>query len=516
MQDNEEIEQGADGNEIVNESVKDGTPLEVQSQEIKEASAVIAGDGKGNRESNEESISEGKDVIQSESLAFNDKRKSTEESEDKENISIGDSSRDVKGVRQQAQESRPDLSYLFVNGPNKFLTATNVKMQEGNLVGFDNLAPFSKKDENGTELKPTIEDAQKAKQRLYKEFFQKSFKNLLILSGAGSSIDVGLPLMKDLWKKVKEKITEPIFIELCKKINHNTVNDFEALISRLEGVIQYGGDAEINNRKLSDYREDILKVIREETAVDEPKGDFPHVKILEKLLQRKQTSSRVKVFTLNYDLLFEKAANKMNAVIIDGFSFTSPRTFSGRFFDYDIVLREGSKVNEEDNFITRVFHLYKLHGSLNWHREKESGNIIIDDCTKTPLMVYPREGKYKDSYGQPFFEMIARFQRNLRERNDTLLICIGYSFNDNHINAAIEEAINQNPGFRMAVIDPYLVYAHNSGSEAYKSVIRSAIKSDRIMVVSERFKDFANYFPEIQTYDNELRLQPINLRNEGQ
>lgn len=434
----------------------------------------------------------------------------------KENSASGDSEKEVKGVKQQPSATEPDLSYLFVNGPDKFLTATNVKMVDGDLTGFDVLAPFSKKDEKGNELKPTIEDAQKAKQRLYKEFFRKSFKNVLILSGAGSSIDVGLPLMKDLWIKVKEKITEPIFTELCKKINHNTVNDFEALISRLEGVIQYTGDHEVAKRKLSDYREDILKVIRKETKLDEPKGEFPHVKLLEKLLQRKQTSSRVKVFTLNYDLLFEKAANHMNAVIIDGFSFTSPRTFSGRFFDYDIVQREGSKVNEEDNFITRVFHLYKLHGSLNWHRNEESGNIIIDDSTQNPLMVYPREGKYKDSYGQPFFEMIARFQRNLRESNDTLLICIGYSFNDNHINAAIEEAINQNPGFRMAVVDPYLVYAHNGGSAAYKSVINNAIKSDRIMVVSERFRDFANHFPEIQTYDNELRLKPINLRNEGQ
>lgn len=516
MQDKEEIEQGADDNNIVNESATEENPLDVRSEVIKDASAVIVTVGKGNRVSDAVSIPEAKNVLQSERLSFNDKSKSTEESKEKENTSIGDSSSKVKGVKQQEQTAEPELSYLFINGPDKFLTATNVKMQNGDLIGFDNLSPFSKKDQNQNELDPTIEDAQKAKQRLYKEFFRRSFKNILILSGAGSSIDVGLPLMKGLWIKVIEKITEPIFNELCKRINHNTVNDFEALISRLEGVIQYSGDTQIRNRKLSDYREDILEVIRDQTKVDEPKGDFPHVKLLEKLLQRKQTSSRVKVFTLNYDLLFEKAANKMNAVIIDGFSFTSPRTFSGRFFDYDIVLREGSKVNEEDNFITRVFHLYKLHGSLNWHREKESGNIIIDDCTKSPLMVYPREGKYKDSYGQPFFEMIARFQRNLRENNDTLLICIGYSFNDNHINAAIEEAINQNPGFRMAVIDPNLVYAHNSGSEAYKSVISSAIKSDRIMAVSERFKDFANHFPEIQTYDNELRLQPINLRNEGQ
>ena len=111
-------------------------------------------------------------------------------------------------------------------------------------------------------------------------------------------------------------------------------------------------------------------------------------------------------------------------------------------------------LKEEDNFVQRVFHLHKLHGSLNWERDKEDKKVRIKEDPDNPLMVYLREAKYEDSYEQPFFEMMARFQRNLRLNNDTLLVCIGYSFNDKHINAAIEEALNQNPGFRLAVIDP--------------------------------------------------------------
>jgi hypothetical protein len=290
-------------------------------------------------------------------------------------------------------ESAPNLSYLYLNGRDRRLVATNVEMKDGQLTSFDSLKPFSKKDSNGNDVEPTLEDAHEIKRRLYKEFFKKPFKNLLILSGAGSSVDVGLPLMKDLWQTVKKSITENVFKEVCEKIKHTKEGDFEALISRLDGFILYNDDLEINDKKLSEYRKDILKIIREQTKIEEPTGKFPHIILLQKLLQRKQTSSRIKVFTLNYDLLFEKAANKMNAVIIDGFSFTSPRTLSGRYFDYDIVQREGSKVNEEDNFVTRVFHLYKLHGSLNWHKEDESDDIIINDKTENPLMVYPREGK---------------------------------------------------------------------------------------------------------------------------
>lgn len=441
-------------------------------------------------------------------------------SNDSTSTSIKDSKTEASDTPKSSTSStlekeNPELSYLFVNGQNNVLTATNVEMKNGELINFENLSPFNKSDNNGNKLVPTLDDANQEKRRLYQIYFRKPFKNILILSGAGSSIDVGLPLMSDLWDEVEKRISSPVFKELCKKINHPIEEkNFESLISRLEGVIEYGESVSIQGITLITFKERILEVIRKKTKFDGDVDGFPHVVLLEKLLQRKQTGSRLKVFTLNYDLLFEKAANKINAVVMDGFSFTSPRTFSGRYFDYDIVNREGSKVNEEDNFITRVFHLYKLHGSLNWHKIDDNDDIIINDGTNNPLIIYPREAKYKDSYAQPFFEMIARFQRNLRLDNDTLLICIGYSFNDNHINAAIEEAINQNPGFRLAVIDPYLVYAHNSGSLAYKKVVNYASQSERIMVVSERFSDFANYFPDIQTYYNEPRIEQISLRNE--
>src|SRR5690606_29230863 len=203
-----------------------------------------------------------------------------------------------------------------------------------------------------------------------------------------------------------------------------------------------------------------------------------------------------KIFTLNYDLLFEYAATEVNAIVVDGFSFTFPRTFSGRYFDYDIVQREGSKLKEEDNFIQRVFHLHKLHGSLNWERDNTDQKVKINNDPDKPLMVYPRDAKYEDSYGQPFFEMMARFQRNLRKNNDTLLICIGYSFNDKHINAAIEEALNQNPGFRLASIDPG--FESDNISSSLNEIKKVAEESDRILLASESFTEFAKHYPEIK------------------
>lgn len=413
---------------------------------------------------------------------------------------------------------KEDWKYILINGQTSRLKVKNPVFENGILISIEGLAPFSKKDEKGIPIEPTIIDANTEKRNIYREFLKKPFKNLLVLSGAGSSMDVRGPSMQQLWDKAEEKYKKGNFDGF--KIIREAVNfksdkkDLEALLSQIDGYGKFVNDPEIEidntKQKLSTIKNDIFDLIKTNCTIPIPKENFPHKILLEKLLQRKQTNPRVKVFTLNYDLLFEYAANEVNAIVVDGFSFTFPRTFSGRFFDYDIVQREGSKLKEEDNFIQRVFHLHKLHGSLNWERNNE-GKVEIKENPEKPLMIYPRDAKYEDSYEQPYFEMMARFQRNLRLNNDTVLICIGYSFNDKHINAAIEEALNQNPGFRLAVFDPG--FENEGVSSSLKEIKKAALESERILLASETFTDFAKYFPEIQTYSNSNQEQ-INLRNE--
>jgi hypothetical protein len=416
--------------------------------------------------------------------------------------------------------------YLLINGKSSYIKIKDPKYNGRELQDFESIEPLKFKNEKNEEVKPSVEQVQIEKRRIYSEFFKKPFKNLLILTGAGSSMDVNGKSMFQLWdiaeKKYHYEETEEAglnsdFKTICETINYDyELKDLEALLSQIEGTIKFSGDPQLIlhndvKKELSLIKDEIFKVIVDECTIPTPPIDsFPHKTFLEKILQRKQTSPRVKIFTLNYDTLFEDAARAANVIVIDGFSFTLPRTFSGRFFDYDIVQREGSKLKEEDNFVQRVLHIHKLHGSINWTRIESTNDVIVESNPTKPLMVYPRESKYEDSYEQPFFEMMARLQRNLRLNNDTLLICIGYSFNDKHINAAIEEALNQNPGFRLAVIDPGFDY---STVKAMQSIKNQALKSERILMVAETFSDFANSFPEIQTYES-TSPDVINLRNE--
>ena len=422
-----------------------------------------------------------------------------------------------------AEEIVENWTHILINGKSKTLEVKDSEFDKGKLVGISEIKNYPKLDADNKEIKHTAELANNEKRKVYSSFFQKPFKNLIILTGAGSSMDVKGLSMAQLWDEaVKEFKTEEVdglnnIIEAVKFPKEKTdKKDIEALLSQVEGFIKFSEDKDIvfkdGNKKLSELKDLLFKLIQLKCTIPTPPNEsFPHKVLLEKVLQRKQTSPRVKIFTLNYDLLFEDAATVANAIVIDGFSYTFPRTFSGRYFDYDIVQREGSKLKEEDNFVQRVFHLHKLHGSINWERIKETGDVIVNNETEEALMVYPREAKYEDSYEQPFFEMMARFQRNLRLNDDTLLVCIGYSFNDKHINAAIEEALNQNPGFRLAIIDPG--FDNPNTSKSLKTIKENALKTERILMVSETFTDFANYFPEIKTYENTQQVN-INLKND--
>jgi hypothetical protein len=208
--------------------------------------------------------------------------------------------------------------------------------------------------------------------------------------------------------------------------------------------------------------------------------------------------ARIKLFTTNYDTLFEQAASEAGFVIIDGFSFTHPRDFSGKWFDLDIVNRDKTRLKKEESFLPEVFHLYKLHGSLNWTKINEK--IIQQDNPTLPLIIYPANEKYESSYEQPYFEMMSRFQQELRKEN-TLLIVIGFGFMDKHINSVIYEAIEQNPSFQLLIVnfnDTDGIDAGNLGSFFYN--IESMEVKLGVNIVFDTFSGLTKYFPEKSTY----------------
>lgn len=364
----------------------------------------------------------------------------------------------------------------------------------------------------------------KIKRSKYSQFLNKQFENLIILTGAGSSVGIGEDVIVDgqlvprkgrllaqLWDDTSAMLTEEKLNRFCELVHYvdkdgdQYIKNLEKLLSFANAAKEFIHDAEIN---IKDYIETIEDLIKEKCGLLLPENS-PHEILLERITKRKVTLPRAKVFTLNYDTLFEQAARRKNFTIIDGFSFSLPRVFNGNNFDHDIVLRDKRGVKEEDNFIKKVFHLYKPHGSVDWFKQS-NGSIEQGDKEGKPLMIFPKDSKYENSYEQPFFEMMSRFQQNLRNAN-VLLISIGFSFSDKHIVAMIKEALVQNSSFQLMVVNKGIDTSAN-----FKWLYDLAGIHSNIILVDELFQDFALQYLELTAYNQEEGKKIIILSNEAQ
>lgn len=358
------------------------------------------------------------------------------------------------------------------------------------------------------EKRGILERAKAEKQVFYNTFFRQSFKHIVVLAAAGTSLDNGSNKGKareGLWEAGVEQINKVRNIlwenETDKSRRITADKDIESLLSHVLLVEKID---EAKAAQLKPLRENLEKIIREECRLTLDVNDAPHKTFLDKITARKASEPRVQLFTTNYDTLFEQAAQEGGYVVIDGFSFTSPRIFSGRYFDYDIVQRERTRLKDEESFVSKVFHLYKMHGSLTWKRT-EQGRVQQVDSTDSPLIVYPASDKYESSYEQPYFEMMSRFQQALRREN-TLLIVLGFGFRDKHIQNVILEAVNQNPSFQLVIVN----YNRNKtiDREELKEYFDGNEVKRNVSIVFDTFKNFTESFPENKTYSfNEESIQ---------
>ena len=353
----------------------------------------------------------------------------------------------------------------------------------------------------------TLDRAKAEKQVFYDTFFRQSFKHIVILAAAGTSLDNGSnkgETRNGLWKSGRDTIKQ-LYKELlpCDNKLRRIANDkdIEAFLSHILLVEKI---SEEKASQLKPLREQLEKIIRNACQLELDSSNAPHKTFLDKITARKASEPRVQLFTTNYDTLFEQAAQEGGYAVIDGFSFTSPRTFSGRYFDYDIVQRERTRLKDEESFVSKVFHLYKMHGSLTWERT-EQGRIQQVNSTESPLIVYPASDKYESSYEQPYFEMMSRFQQALRREN-ALLIVIGFGFRDKHIQNVILEAVNQNPSFQLVIVN----YNGNEtiDREELKEYFDGNDVKRNVSIVFDTFKNFTDSFPENKTYSsNEESIQ---------
>lgn len=316
--------------------------------------------------------------------------------------------------------------------------------------------------------------------------------NLIVLAGLGASLHVNAewgangrvpldgkriaPTMPELWRRKTETKSGANFgqvIDLTKfpKDDPTFKDNIEALLSYCKIGVEFNeGD---DKTLIATFIEDTEKIIRDEidflTADD---GVEVHSELLRKIARRSNRKIRTKIFTTNYDLCFEYAARYGRYVAIDGFSHSSPQVFDSIYFSYDIVKRESNP--DSHDFISNVFHLYKLHGSIDWEKNNTTNEIQRVAGTKNPVLVYPRNTKYELAFEQPYIEMMSAFQTAIRQP-ETALLVVGFGFNDNHLAEPILSAIRSNLNLKVVICDPSL--APEPDTDPAKNWVGSAEKN---------------------------------------
>ena len=377
--------------------------------------------------------------------------------------------------------------------------------------------------------------------------------NVLTLLGSGASFcaknagSSDAPGMADLWHAAREKVCENNLVDHSEF--DDVVLDVVGSLPPEEKGKQQAGDIE-SLLSLCKMKLELLKVRanaedaadpdgpikKMESFVDKAEGaillkvDFvnqttdlsAHRGLIQKFAKRAVDKPRVKVFTTNYDLCIEEAAARLGVVLIDGFSHSAEQRFNRDYFQHDLVRRQTSGTKAD--YIDGVFHLYKLHGSLDWRRRAD-GVVIRSRASHPslkPVLIYPRSTKYQEAFEIPYLDMFAGLQAALREPDTTILIA-GFGFADDHISMPIWSALESNLSLRLilvdpsfipaAKIDPYAVPDHllDAGLPAKKYQNRMArllMEGDpRVMLLNGRFEDLVDAIPAITGESDRQRLQ---------
>ncbi|MEH7525854.1 SIR2 family protein, partial [Bacillus sp. JJ1503] len=389
--------------------------------------------------------------------------------------------------------------------------------EDGQCVYYFNNKKLEKKIPDG---KTEIEIAEGKIVEIINKFLNRQYDNTIVLTGAGSSIlreddieeeiEEGFDILSHSGKTVyglKEAIEEHLnqfhvwysLDELAEKVKYvEDDNGFniEDLLSKVQTARDYISE---NEREKFDLTvNEIEKKIRSLCEITMCQY-HKHREFINKLVTKRKAQSRVKIFTTNYDTLFEQALQREEYILVDGFSYEFPRKFNARYFDYDFIIRGENKIIDEPEYVDKVVHLLKIHGSIDWKKSPQGDVIksIEKDEQDQSLMIYPRRAKFEQSYENPYFDLFSRFQNELRKKN-TLLIVIGFSFADKHIKSIVKNAILNNVSLNILIVSPDIE------KDEYKDFIERAKKYQNVMLFGATFNKFVSNYRKQNAYSDDL------------
>tara|TARA_R110002111_G_scaffold232724_1_gene293783 strand:- start:1918 stop:2943 length:1026 start_codon:yes stop_codon:yes gene_type:complete len=304
----------------------------------------------------------------------------------------------------------------------------------------------------------------------------------LIILGSGASVPFKLPSMWVLGDYIKNSIS---FTDTKDQ------NQFNKFITEFDKT----GDLETTLTKLQ-LRENVLSEIVNKTWELVNKADleayeyfinnskdFPLSKLLEHFLGT--AGKKVSIITTNYDRLAEYASSLAKAVICTGYSQNPIGHFSNSIQSNNLASLKGYKGQ---------VNIWKVHGSLDWFKSKEDENIqlpIRQNIPKdySPLIVTPGLSKYSETHNEPYRTIFTQADSEIEQANGFL--CIGYGFNDIHVQPKLITQIKNNK--------PIIVITKELTPKTKQSIIDSNCKNYMLIeeANSKDTKIYSSKFGEV-------------------
>ena len=293
---------------------------------------------------------------------------------------------------------------------------------------------------------------------------------VIFLLGAGASVEAGIPDSNRMVHEI-EKLIDGDSRWSCYRDLYRYIRSAVFYADGLEGI--FGDNVPFNIERLVNVLEELRKKERHvlypfvgawnQKLLDVAGSNFDLIvefrsAIIDILrnqwvaLPEKETASYyagllrfqeeygypLRVFTLNYDLCIEETCREEDV----------QRGFGDRKWDWRLF--------DESSGDPVPIVLYKLHGSADWSFS-EDGGVTFSDSPSTIedediALIFGMS--YKLQYIDPFLFLVYELRRWTLDAA-RVIVCVGYGFNDDHINGILGQSLRQNRERRLlAVVGP--------------------------------------------------------------
>jgi len=353
----------------------------------------------------------------------------------------------------------------------------------------------------------------------------------VVFVGAGASKPFGIPTMTEMtegFEKELKKHSSPgitFFDEIKRRLKDYQYFDVESLITVLQNIANVDKLSTVLNNPSVHYFlynrvGDIARAIQSVKQITKPhrneaeellkqvkffiansckmkekpfeiytelfnyanKNHRPDINFKDRINHRGSPIPSHKVFTTNYDLVLEGYCQNKRL----------PAWDCGQLQTGEL------KIATNDNrplysFGRDIFHIYKLHGSVNWYVDEQGYMSWSSEAAKAgestlagqeiakELLIYPASEKY--TFREPFYYMFHHLKECLLRCQGCYVI--GYSFRDEDILGLFHDAMELNGDLQLYLID---LKAQNIVEEKFKNFlgrIKTIPKEFSIEAVSE-------------------------------